>query len=217
MNFTVTIPLHRGILLIGPTGTGKTPFGEVLEQKGLNGMQCHHFDFGQELRRIAFMKQPEHAFTWDDHRFVVDVLEKGLLLEDEHFPLAEKIFQAFFERTHLQKQDVLALNGMPRHKGQARDISRIVELRAVVELVCSPDVIYKRIHQNTGGDRNGRQDDHLHLIEKKVDIYHKRTAPLIDYYAGRGCYLYRIDIGADMTSKETYEAFLKKYKENPCF
>jgi len=36
----------RAILLIGPTGSGKTPLGDWLQAYGFCGHRCHRFDFG---------------------------------------------------------------------------------------------------------------------------------------------------------------------------
>ena len=207
----------KAMLLIGPTGSGKTPFGLMLEKQGLDGMRCKHFDFGNELRCVASTQEPAYPFTREEHGFVVDVLEKGLLLENEHFYLAEKIFYNFCERIQFQIHDMLILNGMPRHEGQAKDVARIVDIRAVVELMCEPHVIHKRIQQNTGGDRHGRDDDHLHLIQKKVAIYHKRTVALVDHYTRHKCHLYRIEVGEFTTADEACEVFVTSYRDNRCF
>ena len=45
--------LPMAVLILGSTGSGKTPLGEYIEQNGLNGIKCHHFDFGACLRRIS--------------------------------------------------------------------------------------------------------------------------------------------------------------------
>jgi hypothetical protein len=41
------------LLLLGPTGAGKTPLGDWLEAHGLWGRPCHHFDFGANLRAVV--------------------------------------------------------------------------------------------------------------------------------------------------------------------
>ena len=43
-----------GILLLGPTGSGKTPLGDRLQIRDLWGRRCHHFDFGVRLRDVAY-------------------------------------------------------------------------------------------------------------------------------------------------------------------
>ena len=44
--------LFKAVLLVGPTGCGKSPLGQLLERLGLKGMRCLHFDFGKRLRKI---------------------------------------------------------------------------------------------------------------------------------------------------------------------
>jgi hypothetical protein len=44
---------YPAILLVGPTGSGKTPLGALCEKKGLWQSRVFHFDFGAILRRIA--------------------------------------------------------------------------------------------------------------------------------------------------------------------
>ena len=41
------------LLLIGPTGSGKTPLGDLLDREGLWHRRCCHFDFGERMRRIV--------------------------------------------------------------------------------------------------------------------------------------------------------------------
>ncbi len=37
---------QEAILFLGPTGSGKTPYGELIEWQGLGGRKCAHFYFG---------------------------------------------------------------------------------------------------------------------------------------------------------------------------
>jgi adenylate kinase len=43
----------RALLLLGPTGSGKSPLGDRLEARGLWSVRCAHFDFGANLRAEA--------------------------------------------------------------------------------------------------------------------------------------------------------------------
>lgn len=45
--------LYWAVVLLGPTGSGKTPLGELMARQGLWGRRCVHFDFGALLRQIA--------------------------------------------------------------------------------------------------------------------------------------------------------------------
>ena len=201
---------HEAILLIGPTGSGKTPLGELLEEHGLWGGPCAHFAFGRELRRIAAGPgRPEPVegraataaslFEPDEIAFIREVLNEGRLLEDEHFHIAWKILTAFIAERHTGHGDLIVLNGLPRHIGQAGDVDCMVEIAAVVHLNCTPEVVVDRIQTNTGGDRTHRTDDALAAVRRKLALFDERTRPLVDHYAALGANIIEIDIAPGTT------------------
>jgi len=183
------------IVLLGPTGSGKTPLGDALAAEGLWGRRCAHFDFGNELRSLAAAPGPPYFLSEADGSLVQNVLASGALLEDERFYIAERMLIAFLAEAAVGEGWVV-LNGMPRHLGQARDIEPIVSVRAVVELRCTPQGVSKRLAANTGGDRTGRTDDQPDAVDKKLQIYTDRVEPLIDYYRDRGVRVETLDVAA---------------------
>jgi len=185
------------ILLIGPTGAGKTPLGQHLETDGFHGRRCAHFDFGTQLRAIAADRLFPPGLSPDDLAVIHDSLATGSLLEDEHFAVAAKILRGFVAARGLCAGDLVILNGIPRHVGQARDMDRIASVEAVISLECSPQVVYERISRNTGGDRAGRVDDDLAAISRKIELFADRTAPLLDHYRQRGVPVHRVTIATD--------------------
>jgi adenylate kinase len=193
-------------LLIGPTGVGKSPLGDAIAQNGLFKRTCHHFDFGSELRRAVSREELSSAYSSKELDFIHGVLDRGLLLENEHFPLAEKIFSLFLERSGFTSRDLLILNGIPRHTGQSEDIARIARIHALIVLDCSADDVYHRIRHNIGGDRAERFDDDKKLIGKKLEIFRERTAPLVGYYSQRDCRIYRVNVSATTTTTQAYQS-----------
>ncbi len=202
MKKTFTYPVDA-MLLIGPTGSGKSPLGEQIAALGFLGRRSHHLDFGSELRSIA-SGIGSSSYTMPERDFILGVLEEGLLLENEHFALAEKIFHQFLERSRFRSGDILVLNGMPRHQGQAKDIASIAAIRCLAVLDCSVESVFRRIEENTGGDRTGREDDQMALIEKKLRIFQERTAPLIEYYERAGTRIFHITINERTTTGSAY-------------
>lgn len=190
------------ILLVGPTGSGKTPLGEELERRGLGGRCCRHFDFGAQLRAVVGGSPPP-GLSARDIEFLRGVLDRGALLEDEHFPIAETILQAFLTA---HPADRVVLNGLPRHVGQSKDVDRLVDVEVVVELQCSAQVVLERIRTNAGGDRADRIDDDLDAIRHKLAIFTDRTAPLIEHYRARGARIVSIPIAADTTAETAWQA-----------
>lgn len=193
------------ILLIGPTGAGKSPLGEQIAAKGLLGRRCHHLDFGAELRASLSQTARSARYSPGELAFIDGVLEQGLLLENEHFALAEKIISLFLDRVCFLHKDVLVLNGIPRHEGQARDLARITKMHAVIVLDCSREKVFCRIRDNAGGDRTERADDEIELIGRKLETFWQRTAPLCEYYRGEGVRIYSLEVTATMTPHEAYE------------
>lgn len=208
--FPSATPHWPALLLVGPTGAGKTPLGEELARRGLTGRRTVHFDFGAQLRQMVECPPP-NLLAPPEILFLKDVLATGALLEDQHFPLAGKILRWFISRTQLGSGEWLILNGLPRHRGQAKAMEGLVSVAAVVELVCPAEVVLQRIQSNAGGDRAGRVDDDLPLVQRKLEIYHSRTRPLIDFYRELGTPVIPLNVGPATTAAElatTLEAHL---------
>jgi adenylate kinase len=203
MPITFLFPIDA-ILLLGPTGVGKSPLGDAIAAQGLFGRRCHHLDFGSELRNAVSSGERHSDYSAEELAFLRDVLERGLLLENEHFSLAVKIIGLFLKRASFSQYDLLVLNGIPRHTEQASDMAEIASVHALIALDCSTEAVFCRIRENTGGDRSGRIDDAGALIEKKLAVFRERTAPLLDHYANKGCVVYRIPVSSDSAAGLVY-------------
>ena len=200
------------VLLLGPTGSGKTPLGNELEARGLWGRRCVHFDFGENLRQTVATGRPDAHVAREDIEFLKEVLRSGALLEDEHFPLAERVLRRFLARREVDAAAFVVLNGLPRHVGQASALGAILDVQTAIYLHCSPETVLARIRSNVGGDRAGRADDDLAAVERKLATFCERTQPLLDHYRRRNVRIETIEVTSDMTAEQMWDV-LERHPE----
>lgn len=193
---------NHAILLLGPTGSGKTPLGSYIEKKGIWDKRCFHFDFGSELRNISDANVIPLQFTKYDVDYIAKVLKEVALLENETFYIAEKILNSFITKNSITSNDIILLNGLPRHVGQAKDVDSIVTIKLVIYLDCSFKVIKERVQLNIGGDRSDRTDDSLEEIKKKLEIFHDRTSPMLQYYKKKKIPIEKIRVSVNTNPDE---------------
>jgi len=189
---------------VGPTGSGKTPLGDELERRGLRGRRCLHFDFGAELRAAAAAGAGERGLTTPEVEAIRASLRSGALFEDKDLPMIEKILRGFAASRGLGPGDLLVLNGLPRHRGQAEALAPLVAVERVVALEAAAPVVLERIRLDTGGDRAPRADDDPGAVARRIETFGKRTTPLLDYYRARGVPVTTVFVTAGMTAAGMY-------------
>jgi len=203
------------LLLVGPTGSGKTPLGDELERRGFLGRQCVHFDFGANLRAVAAAPDKADVLTATECESVRTSLVTGALFEDKDMPMIVKIVKRFAEARRLTPEFLLVLNGLPRHRRQAEGLAGVVAVERVVYLEAGAAVIRERMRLDPGGDRSERIDDTLEAVERRLAAFRKRTVPLVSYYRERGALVAEIPVTPSMTAAEAYQSLVKRLSIDP--
>jgi adenylate kinase family enzyme len=201
------------LLLVGPTGSGKTPLGAEIERRGLGGRRCVHFDFGASLRRIAAAPDGTAGLAAEELAAVRASLATGALFEERDTVTILKIVRAFAKAGGLAPGSLLVLNGLPRHPAQAEALAGAVAVERVISLQAEAAVIRVRLRLDPGGDRAGRVDDSLEAVERRLADFRERTLPLLDHYRRRGVPVTVLPVTAAMTAGEMYEALAAKMRE----
>ncbi|HOP76295.1 MAG TPA: nucleoside monophosphate kinase [Thermogutta sp.] len=206
---------RTGVILLGPTGAGKTPLGESLSAWGHGRWRFHHFDFGHWLRIVISDQESQCLFDDDERHLVADILASGRLLKDEEFFIADRLLRSFLSAIpyNSDRMEVIILNGLPRTLFQAERIIRLLPIQLVVNLQCTLDVVFERIHSNVGGDRTGRDDDLESLVAKKYCLYESETRPLVDYYRGLGIPVVSLAVTTTTTAEELRDQFLDRWSK----
>ena len=81
------------------------------------------------------------------------------------------------------------LDGVPRTIPQAKALKEMLNKRGtdvsvMLNLQVEEEELINRLLER--GKVSGRSDDNLETIKSRLDVYHKQTAPLADYYVGEG-------------------------------
>lgn len=160
------------ILLLGPQGSGK----------------------GTQARRIASEYGIPHVSTGEMFRAAIGsgselgervrpILESGQLVPDD---LTIEVI-----RERLAEDDAgdgFILDGFPRTMAQAEALDGLLseigrELDVVLYFQLDDEVAFARIRGRA--EEEGRTDDAPDVIRRRLEIYHRETEPLADYYRAK--------------------------------
>ena len=130
-------------------------------------------------------------------------IDKGALVPDE---VVIKIVADRLSREDCKKGFIL--DGFPRTIRQAEELKKIADIDVVINLVVDDEAIVKRVAgrrmcrcgetynvaflngsnvcAKCGGELYQRDDDKEETVKSRLEVYHKETAPLIDYYRKEG-------------------------------
>lgn len=166
------------IVIFGAPGSGKgTQSEKIIAEYGL-----HHISTGELLR--AHIASGTHLGKVADQ-----YISQGLLIPDEL--MLEVLSELFKEKPELAEKGVI-FDGFPRTIAQADALAELLkgydtEIHSVIGLEVDEDELIRRILER--GKTGGRADDNLETVRKRLDVYHKQTAPLRDYYKACGKYV----------------------------
>jgi len=197
------------LLLVGPTGAGKTPLGRVLVEKGFQGVRVHHFDFGEELRKIA---SNQTKVSQDVADLVRTILAEGRLLTPEEYFIFLETLNEFIGRRGYKEDEFIVLNGFPRDLKQAEFIEGHLNIVCVINLSVTFDVLYYRLKHDPAGDRKGRTDDNPQLVAKKLAWFFERNIPLVEYYKRKGAKVLEVVVEKEDTGETLYQKLLSLLK-----
>lgn len=167
------------LILLGPPGAGKgTQSQRLVEKHGIVQLST-----GDMLRAAIKAGTPVGLRA-------KDIMARGELVPDE---VVVGIISDRIEAPDARNGFVL--DGFPRTVRQAEALDGLLErhgmkLDGVVELKVDEGILLKRIEQRLADMRAKgeaiRADDNPESFKIRLGAYRAQTAPLIDYYRGRG-------------------------------
>lgn len=163
-------------ILFGPPGAGKGTQAQKLVEK----YNFHHVSTGELLRN-------EIRQGTELGRQAAALIEKGNLVPDEIVVgmIRNELIQ------HNQGAGFL-FDGFPRTTAQAETLDSLMrelnlQIDAVIALHLPDEMIFERIQHRA--EIEGRKDDaDRATIQNRIDTYHGKTEPIIDFYRKQGKY-----------------------------
>jgi adenylate kinase len=167
------------IVLLGPPGAGKgTQAKELVAKYGIVQLST-----GDMLRAAVAAGSPIG-------RKAKDIMARGALVPDE---LVVAIVSERIDQPDAQRGFIL--DGFPRTVPQAEALDRMLNqkglrLDGVVALAVDPEILVRRIASRVEEMRARgeplRPDDNPQVLKQRLSAYQAQTAPLVDYYRGKG-------------------------------
>jgi adenylate kinase len=167
------------IVLLGPPGAGKgTQAKELVSKYGIVQLST-----GDMLRAAVAAGTPIG-------RKAKDIMARGALVPDEVVVaiVSDRIDMADAKHGFI-------LDGFPRTVPQAEALDRMLDekglrLDGVVALEVDPDILVRRIasrvEEMKARGEALRPDDNPEVLKQRLTAYQAQTAPLVDYYRGKG-------------------------------
>jgi adenylate kinase len=199
------------VIFLGPPGAGKgTQAQRLVAEKGFM-----HISTGDLLREAVKNRTPLGLKA-------KEYMERGELVPDD-------LIVALIKEK-LPKEGNVILDGFPRTIAQAEALDKMLEelgkkVDAVVLFEVPDEVVIERLSGRRIDPKTGkvyhvkynpppegveviqREDDKPEVIKKRLEVYRKQTAPLIDYYKEKGNLLV---VDATKSPDEVYEDLITK-------
>ncbi len=174
----------KNIVIFGAPGSGKGTQSDLMIKK--YGLE--HISTGDVLR--AEIKKGS-----DLGKTAASFIDKGQLIPDE---LMVSILAGVYDAFGKEHAGVI-FDGFPRTIPQAEALKKMLSERghqvaAMIELDVPEEELMDRLIKR--GKESGRSDDNAETIKKRLDVYHRQTQPLIEWYIKEGIHHHINGLGA---------------------
>lgn len=173
------------IILIGIQGAGKSTQGNLVSKK----FKIPYLSTGHIFRVMAQEKTQLG-------RYIKEVMNAGYLIPDKK---TLEIVSEYLNRPHYNNGYIL--DGFPRTLTQAKSfkngIDKVIYLR-----VSDKEALWRLSYRND----SSREDETLAGILKRIELFHKFTEPVLEYYRKEHLL---IEVDGEQTIEEIHKQILK--------
>lgn len=180
------------IILLGVQGSGKSTQGNLLS----NYFKVPYLSTGHIFRNLAKEDTPLG-------REIKELMTNGFLIPDDK---TLEIVTDYLSRPEYMSGFIL--DGYPRNLSQAESFP--TEIDKVVYINVSDVEARKRIEGRNSAKGQNRPDDTPEAITRRIDIFHKFTKPLLEYYKNKGIL---VEVNGEQPVSEIHKEIVDKFKK----
>lgn len=177
------------IILIGIQGSGKSTQGNLLSEK----LSIPYLSTGHIFRILAKEKTKLG-------RYIKEVMNAGYLIPDKK---TLKIVSDYLKRSEYKNGYIM--DGFPRTIAQVKSFRNGID-KVVYLKVPDKEALWRLSYRN-GDDR---EDETLAAIRKRIELYHKLTDPVLDYYRKKEVL---VEVDGERPIEEIHKDIVKKIKK----
>ncbi len=176
------------LILIGIQGAGKSTQGNLLT----NSLGIPYLSTGHIFRVLSQEKTPLG-------RYIKEVMNAGYLIPDKK---VLHIVSDYLKRSEYDKGYIL--DGFPRTIGQAKTFKNGIT-KAIYLKVSDKEALWRLSYRES----SEREDETLGALRKRIELFHKFTEPVIEYYRKKGLL---VEVDGEKTIDEIHQDILKALK-----
>lgn len=174
------------IILIGIQGAGKSTQGNLLQEK----LDVPYLSTGHIFRQLSHEKTSLG-------RYIKETMNAGFLIPDEK---TVQIVEEYLSRPEYEKGYIM--DGFPRTVKQAEAFENGIT-NAIYLKVSDREALWRLAYR----DAEGRDDETLPAILKRIELFHKFTEPVIEYYRKKGKL---VEIDGERSIKEIHQTIMQE-------
>lgn len=153
------------LVLLGIQGSGKSTQGNLLAKK----LKVPYLSTGHILRELAKERSPKG-------RYIKETINAGVLLPDSRMiPIVE----GYLQRDEYKEGFIL--DGFPRTVHQAEVFNGNVDKVLYLD-VSDREALWRLSYREEDEDAEDRNDETLLAIRKRIELFHKHTEPVLEFY-----------------------------------